>query len=63
MPNKKNAPWLEKVRIGVWGSLFSVLFRGVRLTRNRWRFHGERLMRNQPCPCGSGKKFKRCHGR
>ena len=19
--------------------------------------------RNQPCPCGSGKKFKRCHGR
>ena len=19
--------------------------------------------RNQPCPCGSGKKFKLCHGR
>jgi len=19
--------------------------------------------RNQPCPCGSGRKFKRCHGR
>lgn len=19
--------------------------------------------RNQPCPCGSGKKYKRCHGR
>ena len=19
--------------------------------------------RNDPCPCGSGKKFKRCHGR
>jgi preprotein translocase subunit SecA len=19
--------------------------------------------RNQPCPCGSGKKFKQCHGR
>ncbi len=19
--------------------------------------------RNEPCPCGSGKKFKRCHGR
>ncbi|HLL12194.1 MAG TPA: SEC-C metal-binding domain-containing protein, partial [Rubrivivax sp.] len=18
--------------------------------------------RNDPCPCGSGKKFKRCHG-
>ncbi|WP_366760592.1 SEC-C metal-binding domain-containing protein [uncultured Thiodictyon sp.] len=19
--------------------------------------------RNEPCPCGSGKKFKECHGR
>ena len=19
--------------------------------------------RNQPCPCGSGKKFKHCHGK
>ncbi|HRU36017.1 MAG TPA: SEC-C metal-binding domain-containing protein, partial [Candidatus Paceibacterota bacterium] len=19
--------------------------------------------RNDPCPCGSGKKFKKCHGR
>ena len=19
--------------------------------------------RNEPCPCGSGKKFKNCHGR
>ncbi|MDE2765178.1 MAG: SEC-C metal-binding domain-containing protein [Chloroflexota bacterium] len=18
--------------------------------------------RNEPCPCGSGKKYKRCHG-
>lgn len=20
------------------------------------------LFRNAPCPCGSGRKFKRCHG-
>ncbi|WP_455363860.1 SEC-C metal-binding domain-containing protein [Actinomadura napierensis] len=20
------------------------------------------MSRNDPCPCGSGKKFKRCHG-
>ncbi|MDP2820874.1 MAG: SEC-C metal-binding domain-containing protein, partial [bacterium] len=24
---------------------------------------GERIGRNDPCPCGSGKKYKRCHGR
>ena len=25
------------------------------------RNHGK-LGRNDPCPCGSGKKYKRCHG-
>jgi hypothetical protein len=23
---------------------------------------GKRVGRNDPCPCGSGRKFKRCHG-
>ncbi|RYF39972.1 MAG: hypothetical protein EOO27_48395, partial [Comamonadaceae bacterium] len=22
-----------------------------------------RVGRNDPCPCGSGKKYKQCHGR
>lgn len=25
--------------------------------------HVQKVGRNEPCPCGSGKKFKRCHGR
>ena len=29
--------------------------------------HGDKLLeeklgRNDPCPCGSGKKYKKCHG-
>jgi preprotein translocase subunit SecA len=24
---------------------------------------GEEVGRNEPCPCGSGKKYKKCHGR
>lgn len=24
---------------------------------------GEKVGRNQPCPCGSGKKYKQCHGK
>jgi preprotein translocase subunit SecA len=24
---------------------------------------GEKIGRNSPCPCGSGKKYKKCHGR
>ncbi|HKX72097.1 MAG TPA: SEC-C metal-binding domain-containing protein [Acidimicrobiales bacterium] len=23
----------------------------------------DKTPRNAPCPCGSGKKFKQCHGR
>ena len=26
------------------------------------RAAGEKVGRNDPCPCGSGKKFKKCHG-
>jgi preprotein translocase subunit SecA len=25
--------------------------------------NGRKIGRNEPCPCGSGKKFKHCHGR
>ena len=24
---------------------------------------GQKIGRNEPCPCGSGKKYKVCHGR
>jgi hypothetical protein len=27
-----------------------------------FRYEGAALSRNQACPCGSGEKFKRCHG-
>ena len=27
------------------------------------RRQGEKVGRNDPCPCGSGKKYKRCHGK
>jgi preprotein translocase subunit SecA len=23
---------------------------------------GHKVGRNDPCPCGSGKKYKKCHG-
>ncbi|PIR95103.1 hypothetical protein COT95_00525, partial [Candidatus Falkowbacteria bacterium CG10_big_fil_rev_8_21_14_0_10_37_6] len=23
---------------------------------------GNKIGRNDPCPCGSGKKYKKCHG-
>lgn len=31
---------------------------------DRWEpvRHGAKLGRNDPCPCGSGKKYKKCHG-
>ena len=32
----------------------------VRLAKPR---SGPKIGRNEPCPCGSGKKYKKCHGR
>jgi uncharacterized protein YecA (UPF0149 family) len=26
------------------------------------RREGPRVGRNDPCPCGSGRKYKKCHG-
>jgi SEC-C motif len=37
------------------------LFDGIE-TRHRGRSTMTRVGRNQPCPCGSGLKYKRCHG-
>ena len=28
-----------------------------------WRSLYPKVGRNDPCPCGSGKKYKKCHGR
>lgn len=27
------------------------------------RMQGRKIGRNEPCPCGSGKKYKKCHGK
>ncbi len=31
--------------------------------RDAFGLNGQRVGRNDPCPCGSGKKFKQCHGK
>jgi preprotein translocase subunit SecA len=32
-------------------------------TQVEQRRTGEKVGRNDPCPCGSGQKFKKCHGK
>ena len=31
--------------------------------RNVHRMVDRKIGRNEKCPCGSGRKYKRCHGR
>ena len=26
------------------------------------KYNGKKISRNEPCPCGSGKKYKKCCG-
>jgi uncharacterized protein len=53
---------LDRVGAAIWA---------VYELRQLWRSMGPRIDpvrkaatpgRNDPCPCGSGKKFKKCHG-
>ncbi|MEE8457682.1 MAG: preprotein translocase subunit SecA, partial [Acidimicrobiia bacterium] len=36
--------------------------KGDGTTQRQVRRDGDKIGRNSPCPCGSGKKYKRCHG-
>jgi len=35
----------------------------VTKTNEPFKRSGRKIGRNEPCPCGSGKKYKQCHGR
>jgi len=37
--------------------------RGEDVTPQPQRREAQKVGRNDPCPCGSGKKYKKCHGR
>ena len=53
--NEVVVPGLEEKKLPVAGLQYTAADEsGVRIT-------GE-VSRNAPCPCGSGKKYKRCHG-
>ena len=34
---------------------------GIRPKLPTVKFEGRKIGRNERCPCGSGKKFKKCH--
>jgi preprotein translocase subunit SecA len=36
--------------------------KGDGTTQRQVKREGDKIGRNDPCPCGSGKKYKRCHG-
>jgi uncharacterized protein YecA (UPF0149 family) len=35
----------------------------VKLLESMRPAHHPKINRNDPCPCGSGKKYKNCHGK
>jgi len=37
--------------------------RGANLQKPKQKVAGHKVGRNEPCPCGSGKKYKHCCGR
>ncbi len=59
--------WLETPRVGLEGKLPKDLLDGGRLFPGgrveTYRREEPKVGRNDPCPCGSGKKFKKCCGK
>ena len=37
--------------------------RSNNIADDQTHFKGQKVGRNDSCPCGSGKKFKKCHGK
>jgi preprotein translocase subunit SecA len=50
---RKKRKELEQARMAGAGQMEEV----VQVRRS-----GDKVGRNDPCPCGSGKKYKKCHG-
>ena len=78
-PNGKTDPALSNVQVGRGDDRSSVSAGGPRYVSSSSQMDGARagsqvapaqpvrvepkVGRNEPCPCGSGKKYKNCHGR
>lgn len=50
--------------VGAGGMIANAIRRqNVPTTSNQQQINQSKVGRNDPCPCGSGKKFKKCHGK
>ena len=52
--------WIEENKEKIQGTSQQVAVQAV--VSKPSLLTGERVGRNDPCPCGSGKKYKKCHG-
>jgi hypothetical protein len=58
--------WLQTPRDSLEGKRPSEMLEGGRLLPEKvetYRREEPKVGRNDPCPCGSGKKYKKCHGK
>jgi len=56
---KDSSPFYAKPGESVYGNQAE---RVQNVVKKRGEYNGQKVGRNDPCPCGSGKKFKKCHG-
>jgi preprotein translocase subunit SecA len=56
------APSVAAAQAPPTGSPGAAAAAAARQTTQGTVIKGDRVGRNDPCPCGSGRKFKKCHG-
>ncbi|NJN77681.1 MAG: hypothetical protein HC803_04585 [Saprospiraceae bacterium] len=58
MRRKRKARQIEKQKIDI----NKIGKEGTILKSGNFQYKNNKIGRNEPCPCGSGKKYKKCHG-
>ena len=54
---------IEREKTTDFGTAQHVSARWQRKAKKQPIVKGDKVGRNDPCPCGSGKKYKNCHGK
>lgn len=58
-----NVQGIEELGAEAWLRNLLVVLKGGYVRRSDDSSAESKVGRNEPCPCGSGRKFKHCHGR
>ena len=62
MNQLKKVGVLDDEQLAIDGLVYQLKKELPEATKIDPKYNGKKISRNEPCPCGSGKKYKKCCG-